>query len=273
MDFVETFQALLVFNNMVSPHIHKCQQCDKIYRNETKLGIHINTAHTKEIAYPCEFPTCGRVFTKKTLLLKHSLRHDPDSKINTLVPCPICKAKYKKINLSAHVARQHRLPKNKECDTCHRMFSNNQALNKHKNTHLSEAERPIFPCTFCEKKFLVNSCLRNHIHLIHSGNQKSYPCALCSKEFKQSDQLLDHMRTHTGKCRIVVMNVIFLLSPGMGSITTKGYIMVKYINLNVSNVQRHLSPRVSSRLIAWFTQMTGTTNVIPATRLLKQDKN
>jgi len=109
----------LKLRNHVSQHTNEnhfqCQECDMSYSSRLRLKIHINDVHTKGKRFPCQFPNCGKVFPSSNTLQNHLIRHDPESNLHTLVPCPICKAKYNKMSLKSHMNWQHRNDKMCTC--------------------------------------------------------------------------------------------------------------------------------------------------------------
>jgi len=177
----------------------KCSQCDKTYAEKCKLKRHVNYFHQTTSGL-CKFPNCGKIYASESSLRYHSYVHYPNSVMNSLVPCPICKAKFKKLRIHDHIRLQHKAEK-KQCDECHKVFSRSDYLKEHKltaHTH-TVAARPVFPCQFCKKIYSKKRGLKEHIRATHSGNPKSYQCTFCQKTLTKATGLRIHMSMHTGE--------------------------------------------------------------------------
>jgi len=55
-----------------------------------------------------------------------------------------------------------------------------------------------YQCSHCDKAFVLNSGLKDHIQRMHLG-VKSNKCTHCTKSFFSSADLRIHTRTHTGE--------------------------------------------------------------------------
>jgi len=200
-DFVSPQPLQIHMANHTREKPFQCEQCDTSFAIAARLRRHVNEVHTKKITFTCEFRECGKVFTRKESLQKHSLLHDPDSEMNIKVTCPICKVKLEKRKIQHHIYLHSYREKQErqQCDICLMICRNSNALTKHKIIHLSAVERPVFPCNFCEKKLLTAYTLRAHIKSKHSEIRNQYPCTFCEKILKSSRTLNAHFRTHTGE--------------------------------------------------------------------------
>jgi len=171
-----------------------CPICKSNYQKRN-LNKHIYDVHKN--SFVCEFPNCGKIFTAKTNLKRHRILHDPESHLHSLVPCPICKSKYKKTRLARHIYYVHETVKKYKCETCAKMYFFPGELKRHMITHLPDSEKPILPCHKCSKQFSNKSDLRSHINCVHNNSIK--PCPFCNKTLKTMQGLLHHLRTHTGE--------------------------------------------------------------------------
>jgi len=86
--------------------------------------------------------------------------------------------------------------------SCHQTFSNLYELVTHLNTfHVKKEAKATYRCCWenCDrisKPFKERSKLEAHIR-IHTG-EKPYPCKYCNKLFARSENMTNHLRTHTG---------------------------------------------------------------------------
>jgi len=177
---------------------YKCPECDKVFPYQASLQFHINAAHRK-IKYTCTFPNCGKQLGSAGSLRVHqSILHDPESVQNSLVTCPICEEKVKKVCLAGHVSR-HTIKKNHICEKCDKKFCTPYELRNHVSTHLLPDKRKVFPCSLCNYKAKQMSHLTVHIKVQHSINPRPFACTFCDKKFGYRSGLNNHLRMHTGE--------------------------------------------------------------------------
>ena len=76
--------------------------------------------------------------------------------------------------------------------SCDDSFANNNTI-KEDMEHQGEKQ---FQCTICEKSFLCNSVLKNHMGIHTRENQ--FRCSICDKLFAGNTFINEHMGIHTG---------------------------------------------------------------------------
>ncbi|XP_055382314.1 zinc finger protein 254-like [Condylostylus longicornis] len=97
-----------------------------------------------------------------------------------------------------HMKKQHSIKKGPPftCNTCGRIFKRFQQLNIHESIHLSEKERKFYFCPKCNKKFVSEWYVQDHIRIVHDGDRR-FICELCGAAFGTNKNLLDHHLTHS----------------------------------------------------------------------------
>jgi len=160
---------LTIYQNHITSHevsdslsLYSCTECD--YRCSKKYNL---TSHMKshKKAFTCS--ECGKSFIYNKVLTKEELLH--------------------KIN------KHMLIHKRKQCSGCQKMFSTNQALNKH--IILQSSKNPV-PCSECDKKFTLKCTFKIHMktHIEHP-----FECTKCKKTFSQKGNLNRHLRKHSGE--------------------------------------------------------------------------
>ncbi|KAJ0175695.1 hypothetical protein K1T71_008854 [Dendrolimus kikuchii] len=123
--------------------IHSCYECDKQFRCQAQLEMHVRT-HTGDKPFVCMY--CPRRFTQKH-------------------------------NLTIHL-RIHTGEKPFQCDVCSKRFSAQGNLNAHLKIHTGQRDHV---CTLCNKPFITSSELTRHMNK-HRG-VKNFKCDLCEASY------------------------------------------------------------------------------------------
>ncbi|XP_044729642.1 zinc finger protein 883-like [Chrysoperla carnea] len=167
----------------------KCNQCDKICKNEYLLKRHLNTHRSEDEKYVHKCDICKRKFMYAKSLAEHQKQgHD-----NEEVICDQCGKVFKdKYRLSQHLS-SHIDGLKFTCDQCPKEFKSLTALKAHKKTHAEKS----YECEVCGKKFSLRGQLTVH-STIHTG-QLPYECSYCKKQFRRKYYLTVHLRQHTGE--------------------------------------------------------------------------
>lgn len=195
-----------------------CTVCNKIFRTNYKLSVHMET-HDKKKSFVCEVETCKKVLKTKGGLKEHSAKHQGIFNFS----CEDCD---KKFLLKSYYVAHRRFHSDKprktfDCSLCPKTFKSKQNLIDHENCHLGVR---FFKCEICGKSFntkthldvhtrshgsqamincpVCNKVLKSKIYLrthlkTHDDNLKNYSCDICKKKFIQKSDLLKHQTTHT----------------------------------------------------------------------------
>lgn len=87
--------------------------------------------------------------------------------------------------------RQHTGELPHACSFCQKKFMTTTELRNHIVVHTKEKNEH---CEYCQKSFGTRKALRAHFKT-HTG-ERNYVCTVCSKAFTQAHVLRTHMKTH-----------------------------------------------------------------------------
>ena len=159
---------------------YSCKICGKLFTQRYSFVVH-QRIHTGAKPYTCS--TCGKYFMTSHTLAKHIKTHTKESFICTL--CGVIKYRYD--HLLSHMLI-HEGEKEHKCDVCKRVFTRFDDLKSHMETHLKYRE-------LVGEKLARNRSMKQHIVL--NANERPFECAICEKTFVQNNQLANHMKLHS----------------------------------------------------------------------------
>ncbi|KAG5896095.1 hypothetical protein JTB14_006884 [Gonioctena quinquepunctata] len=171
----------------------ECDICSKKLKSKSSFVIH-RKRHLKEYIAKCE--TCGQGFVTNQEYNNHiGSKHGTSSHI-----CNICgRACYDKAALQGHMARHaenYETNQNIQCHICNKTFLQEKYLKQHIiRIHKDGGQR--YMCDLCGKNLHSKGSLKDHM-LVHKG-LKPLDCKECGKTFTLRTTLKLHMRTHTGE--------------------------------------------------------------------------
>lgn len=196
-----------------------CTVCNKLFRTNYKLRVHMNTHAEDNAKFICRFDGCTKTFKSKIGLKEHAAKHTGQfnftcetchkqflmrsyfvahQRIHSTVnqktfSCSLCPKTFKsKQNLIDH-ENCHLGIKYFKCDVCQKSFPTKTHLDIHTKGH---NQVDLFMCSVCNKQFKSKNYLKVHIKS-HFDELKNYSCGLCGKKFIQLSDLKIHSRTHT----------------------------------------------------------------------------
>ena len=162
----------------------QCQQCSYAAPLKTHLKRHESNVHRGEQPYECDI--CHARFTQQGSMVFHRKGHTGDK---PKWQCEFCMTTTsRKIDLQAHVKRQHTSTGPLSCNKCSNIFKDWYSLKMHKRTHSGER---CFKCSFCSFSSLTSQHLEFHM-LKHTG-LKPFECSQCSQRFKLKVSLKRHL--------------------------------------------------------------------------------
>lgn len=205
----------------VNPETFKCEQCNKIFKNNRRLKVH-SVRHEPENSRKFKCSKCSKRFQRKYLLTKHM--DTVHSAIENSFECDICKSKYVvsllarpyaiypnsnhtnsltfvfrlKLysSLKLHMQQIHLRQFEQICDQCGKVCISKGVLRKHKRSHDEVNEK--LECPQCSALMKNAYYLRAHILRIHKSGPAN--CPHCPKVSPTRNALAMHIRTmHTYK--------------------------------------------------------------------------
>lgn len=173
--------------NKANPKI--CTVCNKLFRTNYKLRVHMETHAENNAKFICSFESCRKAFKSRIGLQEHAAKHTG----NFNFTCEICN---KQFFLRSYFVAHKRIhsksgQKTFSCSLCTKIFKSKQNLIDHENCHLG---LKYFKCETCEKSFTTKTHLDTHLK---SHNQiEQFMCSVCNKLFKSKNYLKLHIKTH-----------------------------------------------------------------------------
>ena len=186
-----------------------CEMCKKTFFRKDRLKRHLLNIHGENQNFPCE--TCGKVFKCKKYLNRHYNSQHKEKAVceKQKLPCETCGKLFAcKRYLKTHYNFQHKEQQEKAvCLMCEKTFINNLKLNQHiKSVHREVGASGMFQCDFCDTTFGENHKLKKHIDNHHKrvarqvARQVAEICDICQKYFSSNIKLKDHiLKIHEGK--------------------------------------------------------------------------
>ncbi|KAL5237891.1 hypothetical protein ACI65C_005301 [Semiaphis heraclei] len=177
---------------------HICQVCFKSFTSPCKLTQH-SYSHTGEKPFVCKH--CSKAFSSKFKLVRHVLIHSDQRQYH----CTICdRTFHRKDHLKNHAKVHNPIKRTLQCDRpgCSKEYSSVLSYRKHIAVH--SVEEGFLDCKICSKVFESKDELMYHLK-IHSGSRviktpadKKYRCNFCDRSFYTSKDVRRHMVVHTG---------------------------------------------------------------------------
>ncbi|XP_050072315.1 zinc finger protein 33A-like [Anopheles maculipalpis] len=171
-------------------HRYRCELCQQTFKRRDELDRH-NFSHTGVPAYPCLEPGCGKGYSNRSHLLRHTRTAHLDRPVSTHpdVDCkhPNCTMKFASQHaMKRHYQVKHVLGKPYACDVCSERFWRKLQLKRHKVHHTGQYPHR---CEHCSQGFVSLRSMRNH-RCKHNAQK----CTDCPKEFLRWSELVAHRR-------------------------------------------------------------------------------
>ena len=185
--------------------------CQKTFRKDTFLGLHLQASHKSETADGIDlskYPIDSTLMVIKQTDLSESdgkVKAKPKLKeascteelqVISKTQCTICGKLVPSKFLCSHM-KKHEKSASYSCLKCDKTFQSNYYLTEH-NLHLHSNRVFTCPMENCGKSFKKRSVLQCHIQCIHT-NRMRHHCSHCIKTFSMKADLLNHIKSvHDG---------------------------------------------------------------------------
>ncbi|VDI34508.1 zinc finger protein PLAG1, partial [Mytilus galloprovincialis] len=178
----------------------QCPHCTETFTKEALFVIHVSD-HTGVKPFICEVAECSKGFMSKFKLERHRLIHTCPRHHK----CPYCDKSFnRKDHLKNHMITHDPNKKRWVCEECGKEYSYNFSYRTHKAFHDADAGRST-ECGICHKQHETREELLYHLK-VHSGarsvkncTEKIHACPECGKKFYTRKDVRRHMITHTKK--------------------------------------------------------------------------
>ena len=180
----------------------KCEPCNILFDANHKLALHIRKVHKTDANERIFCEKCPRI--DRTVYYNDKLSYDwhyakrhiqKDEEGN--FACHRCPQLFNQRQvLQIHIKVDHHNQESNKCNQCQMMFVLPSRLEYHiKNAH---ADSPQFSCEFCGQKFTNRSTLKNHRTRKHTSPEHKVFCDQCGKGYRQPHELKVHIaRAHS----------------------------------------------------------------------------
>lgn len=170
--------------------VFQCNICGKENSNALSLKNHLRS-HTSQKKYPCL--ECGKAFHRPSQLVMHERVHvSTRTKERSVSEVDMESVTHEDQNghtdcfLSSGISAQ----------ICPSEDITDEACNAQAES--SDLERP-FKCDLCDKSYIHQGSLSNHIKTHKTG---TFECDVCFKQFNNMAALYGHQRTHKSKTQV-----------------------------------------------------------------------
>lgn len=187
-------------NVPVSEKMFQCHYCLKKFDLETNLLTHLETSKDEE-PFQCQF--CGNQFDNKSDLSTHRRLHSKQNIAAIIENRTATKDLIKKTTVAPKTFSKSRLGQF-ECEFCKKIFGRKFDLSRH--VQVIHFGKKLFKCDLCERSFEDKHKLVMHKKRIHIGKpfDKKFKCLLCDKYFLRQVFLKNHLKSHSSNAKIVI---------------------------------------------------------------------
>ncbi|XP_053684885.1 zinc finger protein 236-like isoform X2 [Sabethes cyaneus] len=202
---------------------HSCGKCDKSFRTEELLKVHIETHKTDEdVTQARSCKVCFKTFKCELNLVSHMRKHHPYETFVSEQQAHGSDDKPQSPDSSSNDGNQSQTESQesptgstseaggggsaeRKCEICALSFQCAFKLEKHVLTHFKNneavafvpsADRP-YKCTECHKRFKRKDYLLIHIRT-HTGERR-HKCDMCSSAFVHPSNLITHRKLHSNE--------------------------------------------------------------------------
>ncbi len=168
---------------------HECGECEKAFRQASKLAGHVTAEHAQKSTLECQ--QCGFVFGRLEMLQKHIREHHAS---RDTTQCAVCGQVFADLEELEEHKLTHPEDNLYECEECRLTFNTKSSLLAHK---CQQTEDRRYRCAMCPKTFSSKHGMDGHIEARNRG--KPFQCTECNKRYKYKGDLMRHRKGHSGK--------------------------------------------------------------------------
>ena len=222
----------------------KCEPCNILFDANHKLALHIRKVHKTDANERIFCEKCPRI--ERTVYYNDKLSYDwhyakrhiqKDEEGN--FACHRCPQLFTQRQvLQIHIKVDHHNQESNKCNQCQMMFVLPSRLEYHmKNAH---ADSPQFSCEFCGQKFTNRSTLKNHRTRKHTSPEPKVFCDQCGKGYRQPHELKVHIaRAHSTGGEFIC--------EGCGATFTNQYSLNDHKRMTCSQISKPSKPGKPSK--------------------------
>ncbi|KAJ8922312.1 hypothetical protein NQ315_004254 [Exocentrus adspersus] len=171
---------------------YSCNLCGKQFKRKYQVAAHIRV-HDGNMSFECDF--CSKKLRSKGSWMIHRRRHLKDY----VAKCEVCGQGFvTNQEYSNHMGSKHNTS-NHICNICGRGCYDKGVLKSHMARHADNYEtNQSIKCDICDKTFLQEKYLRQHVIRIHRDGGQKYMCDFCGKNLNSKGSLKNHIYIHKG---------------------------------------------------------------------------
>lgn len=203
-------------------HRVRCEVCFTEFKTPSVLSSHIRKYHPeKKSPLKCKF--CEFTATDASVMRRHHLYHTGKKRHK----CEECGREFR----AKDVLRDHMTTHSDErpfpCTVCKSSFKTRKALGVHMKTHRAHE----YECPVCQKTYLTNQQMRNHVKRAHPDYELPPPGTIFNKNWRirKAREEMKEMAIKEGVDTAVVESIVIEEPP---PIETKMYIRTNYVNVD-----------------------------------------
>ncbi|OED35041.1 hypothetical protein AB834_05270 [PVC group bacterium (ex Bugula neritina AB1)] len=158
-----------------------CAHCQQNFLDAKNLKRHIKVSG--HVTHDCF--SCGKSFLTSNALLSHK----KDNSHSLTLSCGHCAKNFlNQADLKRHLKTL--INASYKCQSCAQTFCDEKSFNLHRDTH---RESVALVCVHCQKGFLNESNLKDHMKSLHNN---SYKCTHCQQMFLSREAFNVHGKLH-----------------------------------------------------------------------------
>lgn len=200
----------------------RCEVCSTEFKTPSVLSSHIRKYHPEKKS-PLKCKLCDFTTTDASVLRRHHFYHTGEKRHK----CELCGHQFR----AKDVLRDHMTTHSDErpfpCSACKSFFKTRKALGVHMKTHRAHE----YECPVCQKSYLTNQQMRNHVKKSHPEYELPPPGTIFNKNWRirKAREEMKEMAIKEGIDSALVESLIIVEPP---SIESKMYFRTNYTDVD-----------------------------------------